>query len=174
MGYPVKTLTIVLSVWSLMLVATSASAQQIDPCKADREKLCGDVEAGEGRVMKCMHQNRKKLSKACKDHRTKGKQKVLDAAAACNEDTQKFCSDVTPGAGRIAVCLNQHKDELKPECKKKLDKGKAKVKKATKACKADAKKLCKDVKPGKGRILKCLSDNESRLTQSCKDSLTMD
>lgn len=157
-----------------MLVATSASAQQIDPCKADREKLCGDVKPGEGRIMKCMHKNRKKVSQACKDHRTKATQKVLDAAAACNEDKQKYCSDVTPGAGRVAVCLDQHKDKLKPACRKTIKKGKAKAKKATKECKADAKKLCKGVKPGQFRILKCLSENESKLSQSCKDSLTMD
>lgn len=35
-------------------------------CSADREKLCGDVEPGKGRIMRCMKENRDKLSEECK------------------------------------------------------------------------------------------------------------
>jgi hypothetical protein len=35
-------------------------------CEADIKKLCVGVEPGEGRIAKCMHANKDKLSEACK------------------------------------------------------------------------------------------------------------
>lgn len=37
-----------------------------DDCVADAEKLCADVQAGEGRVAKCLQSQPDKLSPACK------------------------------------------------------------------------------------------------------------
>jgi hypothetical protein len=38
------------------------------PCKEDRETLCKEVKPGHGHVMKCMHDNRDKVSAECKKH----------------------------------------------------------------------------------------------------------
>jgi hypothetical protein len=40
---------------------------------------------------------------------------------ACKADYEKYCSGVTPGGGRIIVCLNKQRDALSDACKKVLD-----------------------------------------------------
>lgn len=45
----------------------AASAPHGDgACKADIEKLCPNVQPGEGRIKACMKEHRKELSKECK------------------------------------------------------------------------------------------------------------
>ncbi|MDR3497843.1 MAG: cysteine rich repeat-containing protein [Parvibaculum sp.] len=39
------------------------------------------------------------------------------------------------------------------------------------ACKPDYERYCKSVEPGGGRIIKCLMQNESSLSQPCKEAL---
>ena len=39
---------------------------------------------------------------------------------ACSRDAANFCPGVEPGEGRIAACLNQHKDKLTDACRKSL------------------------------------------------------
>lgn len=53
-----------------------------EACQDDVETFCGDVDAGAGRIMKCMKENKEKLSAACqseiqekKEMRKKGKRK---------------------------------------------------------------------------------------------------
>ena len=41
---------------------------------------------------------------------------------ACADDIDKFCKDVQPGKGNMAVRL-EHKDELSPECMEEFGKG---------------------------------------------------
>ncbi len=35
---------------------------------------------------------------------------------ACRDDVARFCKDVTPGTGEIAMCLNEHTNELSVAC----------------------------------------------------------
>lgn len=35
----------------------------------------------------------------------------------CAEDAAKFCKDVKPGEGRVAVCLKEHEKELSQACR---------------------------------------------------------
>ncbi|WKW50768.1 cysteine rich repeat-containing protein [Rhodomicrobium lacus] len=39
-----------------------------------------------------------------------------DLKQVCAADYFKFCSDVTPGGGRIIACLKSHEKELQPAC----------------------------------------------------------
>jgi hypothetical protein len=38
----------------------------------------------------------------------------------CMADAAKLCPNVEPGGGAQIQCLKEHKDELSPECKKKV------------------------------------------------------
>ncbi|MGC2395220.1 MAG: cysteine rich repeat-containing protein, partial [Rhodomicrobium sp.] len=35
---------------------------------------------------------------------------------ACGEDIEQFCSDVTPGGGRMASCMDAYSDQLSRSC----------------------------------------------------------
>src|SRR4249920_1746480 len=40
---------------------------------------------------------------------------------ACGEDVKKFCSTVTPGEGRIMLCMQAHEDKISDGCGAALD-----------------------------------------------------
>jgi Cysteine rich repeat len=42
---------------------------------------------------------------------------------ACSVEIQTYCSDVTPGEGRLRACLSAHRDELTTDCRNALDSG---------------------------------------------------
>jgi hypothetical protein len=47
--------------------AVAALSYVANECNADIEKLCADVQMGEGRILKCLEKNDKKVNKRCKD-----------------------------------------------------------------------------------------------------------
>jgi hypothetical protein len=44
-------------------------------------------------------------------------QPKASAKNPCSDDIQKYCSDVTPGEGRLAKCMKKHASELSSGCK---------------------------------------------------------
>jgi hypothetical protein len=46
--------------------APAAGAQVSDACKADIQKLCPDVQPGEGRIKACVKEHKDQLSSECK------------------------------------------------------------------------------------------------------------
>ena len=61
------------------------------------------------------------------------------AMQACRDDAGKLCAGVKPGGGRIAICLQEKKVSLTPNCLTQIEK--------LEVCGADTKRPCKD--PGK-------------------------
>ncbi len=47
--------------------AVSALTYTVNECSADLEKLCMNVEVGEGRVLDCLNKNESAVSERCKD-----------------------------------------------------------------------------------------------------------
>jgi hypothetical protein len=45
---------------------------------------------------------------------------------ACEADVKQFCSNVTPGGGRILQCLEEHAKEVSSQCSQILEKRKQK------------------------------------------------
>jgi hypothetical protein len=90
------------------------------------------------------------------------------ARSVCKEDIQKFCPNVTPGEGRILMCLQSHIDQISPACRTAMEKGKKEVKEAADACRGDAEKFCAGIQPGGGRIAMCLKQNFEALSPACK------
>lgn len=89
-------------------------------CKADKEKLCKDVEPGEGRIVKCMKEHEAELSEKCRGMMKEKHEKMQgmkDKAEACRADKERFCKDVKPGEGRIVECLKAHEAELSEGCR---------------------------------------------------------
>lgn len=86
----------------------------------------------------------------------------------CADDVKKFCGDVTPGAGGIAACMQQHQADLSEACKTHQATVRAKIDAFTAACGEDIKKHCADVKPGRGAVQMCLHDKEKELSADCQ------
>lgn len=99
------------------------------PCAKDRETLCGNIEPGEGRIMKCMQDNKDKASAECKAHmKEKMNAHFKGVKEACHGDAEKFCADVKHGEGRMMKCMKEHHNELSNGCKQEVENMKAKHK----------------------------------------------
>ena len=87
------------------------------PCEADIQKFCASVPIGGGRIQACLRKHAKELSPACASRYQNLEQEMGTLAAICRFDISRFCSDVSPGGGRVADCLKANQDDLSPECK---------------------------------------------------------
>jgi Golgi apparatus protein 1 len=99
-------------------------------------------------------------------------------AAACKEDLQTYCANVTAGEARIAFCMLAHEDKISAKCVDALvdvaDKIEMKMSKLVRlslACEDDLNKNCDAVRAGKGRLVQCIRDQKDRLSDGCKAEL---
>jgi hypothetical protein len=84
-------------------------------CHWDYARLCPGIAPGDGRILRCLSDQREALSPPC--------YWSLAAAAAieaCAGDYQRYCADVVPGAGRGITCLQANRDRLSPTCHRTL------------------------------------------------------
>jgi hypothetical protein len=86
-------------------------------CLADITRFCADTPAGGGEIQACLKSHEKELSPDCVNVLTEFKRRSGALAATCRWDIARLCSDVSPGGGRIASCLQAKRDDLSPECK---------------------------------------------------------
>jgi hypothetical protein len=94
-------------------------AQGGGACAEDIAKFCKDVNPGGGRIAKCLKDHENELSGMCKDEIAEVQKRFRETAEACHDDVLKFCKDVATGAGRVAKCLRDHRNELSAECREK-------------------------------------------------------
>ena len=90
---------------------------------------------------------------------------------ACGTEVDKFCKEVPPGHGRVAVCLNEHPADLGPGCKAVVGKVMEHMNEPMQAhadCAADVQKFCGDVPAGFGRTGFCLGEHSAELSPACK------
>jgi hypothetical protein len=159
---------------ALGAVVASAAGAAEHPCKADAEKFCAGVQPGQGRIVQCLAQHEADLSPECKQKRDSFREQMEEVREACEGDVKKFCSGVQPGGGRIARCLQQHRNELSDACRgegeKMRERGQARretMRDLQQGCREDVAKFCAGVQPGGGRIAQCLKSHQNELSQSC-------
>jgi len=85
-------------------------------CKADREKFCPGLKAGDGKLGPCMKEHAAELSPECAAAAEAGKQAGKAIRANCKADIAKFCADTPKERGAIGKCLESHASELEPAC----------------------------------------------------------
>lgn len=146
------------------LLVTAALAQQSPPqepaakeprqerggmvrtaCAADIAKLCGSVEAGQGKRFACLVEKKAELSPACLtavEQRGEGPRKAGERRggpkeargepgegrkgrgngrlAACRTDAATFCQNIEKGKGRRVACLKENSEKLAPACREAL------------------------------------------------------
>jgi len=96
----------------------------------------------------------------------------------CKVELEKYCSQVTPGQGRILGCLYAYQDKLSGKCEYALYDAAVQLERAVAAlayvaneCDNDLDKLCSSVPVGEGRLLKCLEKNDAQVSGRCKQAL---
>jgi hypothetical protein len=97
---------------------------------------------------------------------------------SCADDIKKYCSDVTPGEGRMIYCMQAHEDKISPKCAFDLEEAATDVqlsadnlKDAITACHAEITGVCGKTLPGQGRIAACLIQNKPTASKGCVDAL---
>lgn len=101
-------------------------------CLPDLKKFCAKVKPGNGRLVDCLRENEEQLSKGCRKTHSEHYRKMEsgpDAKGSCAGDAEDFCSDVTPGTGRLARCLKDNLSDLSEPCAKVVKKGRNKLEK---------------------------------------------
>ena len=102
------------------------------------------------------------------------------APEPCAPDVQRFCSTVPAGAGQVLLCLEEHHDQITPECRAAL----ATVKRHApghhagrpmpawvKPCVGDLNTLCKDAARDEKQAAECLAQHRSALSKGCKAAI---
>ena len=97
---------------------------------------------------------------------------------ACTADLEEHCKQVTPGEGRLALCLAAHEDHLGERCQYALYQGAVALEQAVAAisyvarsCSGDFQKLCPETRPGDGRLLECLDKHADEVSSACKKAV---
>ena len=99
-------------------------------------------------------------------------------AKGCEKEITSYCSNVTPGEGRILACLYAHSDKLSGQCEYALYDAAVQLERFVAAlaylaneCDEDLDKFCSGVEMGEGRLLKCLDDNAEKISRRCTQAL---
>jgi hypothetical protein len=102
---------------------------------------------------------------------------IETVANGCKAELEKYCSNVTPGEGRVLACLYAYEDKLSGRCEyalydaaSRLERAVAALSYAVNECSADLKQYCSGVAAGEGRLLECLQKNDDKVSKRCKQA----
>ncbi|MDH5309728.1 MAG: cysteine rich repeat-containing protein [Gammaproteobacteria bacterium] len=98
---------------------------------------------------------------------------------ACEADLDRYCSQVTPGEGRILHCMAAHEDKISGRCQYAFYEAASLLEQMTVAiayfassCETEIDTLCADVEAGEGRILACLEENDAEVGDTCRQAIS--
>ena len=99
--------------------------------------------------------------------------------SACESDIKNYCSQVTPGEGRLLHCMAAHEDKISGQCEYALYQAATLLEQLSMAiayvareCETEIETLCSDVVVGEGRILACLDAHEEKVGEGCKKAIS--
>ena len=106
-----------------------------------------------------------------------GQQLVETVVTGCRAELEKYCSNVTPGEGRVLACLYAHSDKLSGRCEYalydaavQLERAVATLAYVANECGDDLRKHCAGVEVGQGRLLECLQKKNAEVSDRCKQA----
>ncbi len=98
---------------------------------------------------------------------------------ACETDLENYCSQVTPGEGRLLHCVAAHEDKISGQCvyafyqaASLLEQIAVAINYVAHECSTEIETLCSDVVAGEGRILACFGEHEEELGDACKAAIS--
>jgi len=109
-----------------------------------------------------------------------GQETLLEhLVTACETDLENYCSQVTPGNGRLLHCMAAHEDKISGQCEYAfyqaatlLEQLSVAINYLAQECKTDIETHCSDVEVGDGKILACLTEHDTDVSESCKKAVT--
>jgi len=111
---------------------------------------------------------------------TQAQESLLDHLIdACEGDIRSYCSQVTPGDGRLLHCMAAHEDKISGQCQYAFYQAATILEQLATAtaylasqCATDIQTFCSDVAMGEGRILTCLTENEANTSDACDKAIS--
>ena len=107
-----------------------------------------------------------------------GEDVVTMALEACEPEIEAYCSQVTPGEGRLLACFVAHEDKLSGSCSWALYEASAALDAFVSAiayvateCQDDLLEFCGDVQMGEGRVGVCLLEHEEEVSAGCRKAM---
>ena len=101
---------------------------------------------------------------------------VEEVAKGCEQELKTYCSQVTPGEGRVLACLYAHGDKLSGRCEYALYDAAVQLERFVAAltyvaneCDADIEEHCASVEVGEGRVVEC--HKKSKISKRCGQAL---
>lgn len=91
-------------------------------CKADRERFCGQVKPGEGRVLACLKDHQSQLQSACQE-KLPIWEKFQQMRQTCKADREKFCGQAK--REEMHACMKENHDKFSATCRAAIDELKA-------------------------------------------------
>jgi hypothetical protein len=97
---------------------------------------------------------------------------------ACEDDIRSYCSQVTPGGGRMLHCMAAHEDKISGRCQYAFYQAASILEQLATAtayvasqCATDIEAYCGDVRMGEGRVLACLTEHEADISDTCNQAI---
>ncbi len=98
---------------------------------------------------------------------------------SCETELRSYCSQVTPGDGRLLHCMAAHEDKISGRCQYAfyqaatiLEQMATAINYVASQCATDIETHCSDVALGEGRILVCLEENDAEVSDVCKQAVS--
>ncbi len=113
---------------SLFAMSASVAAEDLvdsvaKGCEKELKTYCSKVTPGEGRVLACIYAHNDKLSNQCEYalydaavQLERAVQALVYVVNECEADITKHCTNIKPGEGRIAACLDKNKSKVSKRC----------------------------------------------------------
>jgi Golgi apparatus protein 1 len=96
---------------------------------------------------------------------------IQKVQAACRNELTNYCGSVTPGEGRLLLCMQAHEDKISNQCgmalfeaSRNIEQAAHRVEKIADACWGDIQRLC----TGGGSIGQCVMQNQASLSPGCQ------
>ena len=104
---------------------------------------------------------------------------IVSVAKGCEKELTTYCSEVTPGEGRLLACLYAHGDKISGRCEyavydaaAQLERFVAALSYVVNECEDDLEKYCGSVKAGQGRLAECLLvTNKESISARCSQAV---
>jgi len=109
----------------------------------------------------------------------RAQEEIIDGViAGCETEITTYCSQVTPGEGRLLACFYAHEDKLSGQCEYALYQGAAQLEQFATAvthlaveCSEDLEKFCAQVELGEGRVGTCLLEHKADVSDACRQAI---